>query len=98
MTVAQQIAARLKAFNTEYVFLLTGGDQPLWIALRDSGIKMAVTRSEFSGVYMADGYARASGKPGITYGQAGPGEPRLTQDIDVVLDPDRVVRQWRRQR
>ena len=34
---------------------------------------MVLTRSEFSSVYMADGYARASGKPGITYGQAGPG-------------------------
>jgi acetolactate synthase I/II/III large subunit len=73
MNVAQVIAKRLKAFDTEYFFLLTGGDQPLWIALRDAGIRMAVARSEFSSVYMADGYARASGKPGLTYGQAGPG-------------------------
>ena len=64
---------RLKAFDTEYFFQLTGGDQPLWIALHDAGVKMVLARSEFSAVYMADGYARASGKPGITYGQAGPG-------------------------
>ena len=72
-TVAAALVDRLIAFGTEYFFLLTGGDQPLWIALHDAGIKMILTRSEFSAVYMADGYARASGKPGITYGQAGPG-------------------------
>ena len=72
-TVAAALVDRLAVLGTEYFFLLTGGDQPLWIALHDAGIKMVLTRSEFSGVYMADGFARASGKPGITYGQAGPG-------------------------
>ncbi len=72
-TVAAAIVDRLVACGTRYFFLLTGGDQPLWIALQDAGIKMILTRSEFSGVYMADGYARASGMPGIAYGQAGPG-------------------------
>jgi len=72
-TVAAALVDRLLVFGTEYFFLLTGGDQPLWIALHDAGIKMVLARSEFSAVYMADGYARASGRPGITYGQAGPG-------------------------
>ena len=71
--VSDAIAGVLKDFGTEYFFLLTGGDQPLWIALQRAGIRMVLARSEFSAVYMADGYARASGKPGITYGQAGPG-------------------------
>ena len=71
--VAAAVVERLRSFDTEYFFLLTGGDQPLWIALHEAGIKMVLARSEFSAVYMADGYARASGKPGITYGQAGPG-------------------------
>lgn len=72
-TVAGEIASTLKDAGVERLFLLTGGDQPLWIALRDAGIKMVVGRSEPSAVYMADGYARASGKVGVTYGQAGPG-------------------------
>jgi acetolactate synthase-1/2/3 large subunit len=72
-TVAAALVDRLVTFGTKYFFLLTGGDQPLWIALHDAGIKMILTRSEFSGVYMADGYARASGMLGITYGQSGPG-------------------------
>lgn len=71
--VSDAIADVLKDLGAEYFFLLTGGDQPLWISLHRAGIRMVLTRSEFSGVYMADGYARASGKPGFTYGQAGPG-------------------------
>lgn len=72
-TVANEIAATFKTLGVDRLFLLTGGDQPLWIALRDAGIKMVVGRSEASAVYMADGYARASGTVGATYGQAGPG-------------------------
>jgi acetolactate synthase-1/2/3 large subunit len=72
-TIARDIASTLRACGLEHFFMLTGGDQPLWIALRDAGIRMVVARSEASAVYMADGFARASGKPAIAYGQAGPG-------------------------
>lgn len=72
-TVATEIASTFKQSGIDRLFLLTGGDQPLWIALRDAGIRMLVGRSEPSAVYMADGYARASGKTAATYGQAGPG-------------------------
>src|SRR5262245_54591935 len=71
--VATDIAVSLKDAGIENFFLLTGGDQPLWIALRDAGIRMVVARSEASAVYMADGYARASGRAAPAYGQAGPG-------------------------
>ncbi|GGI25899.1 MULTISPECIES: thiamine pyrophosphate-binding protein [Bradyrhizobium] len=71
--VATDITAALKHAGVENFFLLTGGDQPLWIALRDAGIRMVVARSEASAVYMADGYARASGRVAPAYGQAGPG-------------------------
>lgn len=71
--IAGDVAATLKACGIEHFFMLTGGDQALWIALRDAGIRMLVARSEASAVYMADGFARASGRPAIAYGQAGPG-------------------------
>nr|GAJ37969.1 probable acetolactate synthase large subunit [Bradyrhizobium sp. DOA9] len=71
--MAADIAMALKNEGVENFFLLTGGDQPLWIALRDAGIRMVVARSEPSAVYMADGYARASGRVAPAYGQAGPG-------------------------
>jgi len=71
--LAQELARVLHDAHVENFFMLTGGDQPLWIALRDQGIRMVVGRSEASAVYMADGFARASRRVGITYGQAGPG-------------------------
>jgi acetolactate synthase-1/2/3 large subunit len=72
-TVAVEIADTLKACGVDRFFMLTGGDQPLWIALRDAGIKMMVARSEPGAVYMADGYARAGDRVAVAYGQAGPG-------------------------
>ncbi|TVQ22686.1 MAG: thiamine pyrophosphate-binding protein [Spirochaetaceae bacterium] len=81
LKVAESIVDRLKAVGTEYFFLLTGGDQPLWIALHEANIKMVVARSENSAVYMADGYARASGKPAIVYGQAGPGAANVASAL-----------------
>src|SRR2546423_14871857 len=71
--VAQTIAQTLKAYGTEYFFIVTGGDQDLWIALDDAGIRLINCRSEKAATYMADGYARISGKPGFVYGQYGPG-------------------------
>jgi acetolactate synthase-1/2/3 large subunit len=72
-TVAQQVAETLVAYDTDYFFCLTGGDQALWIALRDAGISVVNCRSEHAAAYMADGYARVSGRPGFVYGQHGPG-------------------------
>jgi acetolactate synthase I/II/III large subunit len=72
-SVAETIAQTLKAYDTKYFFQVTGGDQALWIALEEAGIQMIPCRSEKGAVYMADGYARISGKPGFVYGQYGPG-------------------------
>src|SRR2546428_3163547 len=72
-SVAATIAQTLKAYDTKYFFQVTGGDQALWIALEEAGIQMIPCRSQKGATYMADGYARISGKPGFVYGQYGPG-------------------------
>jgi acetolactate synthase-1/2/3 large subunit len=72
-TVAETIAATLTANGIDRFFCVTGGDQPLWIALHDAGIKIVNCRSEASATYMADGYARVTGRPTFVYGQFGPG-------------------------
>jgi acetolactate synthase-1/2/3 large subunit len=72
-SVAEIVCRTLAAYGTEYFFCLTGGDHALWIALDDAGIEVVLCRSEHAAVYAADGYARASGKPGFVYGQYGPG-------------------------
>ena len=72
-SAADALARTLAAYGTEYFFCLTGGDHALWIALEDAGIEVVLCRSEHAAVYAADGYARATGKPGFVYGQYGPG-------------------------
>lgn len=72
-TVAEVLAQTLVAYGTQNYFCLTGGDHDLWIALHDAGIRIINCRSESAAVYMADGYARISGRPGFVYGQRGPG-------------------------
>ncbi len=80
-TVAQVIAHTLKAYGTEKFFCLCGGDHDLWYALDDVGIEIINCRSENAAVYMADGYARMSGKPGFVYGQRGPGVANLAGSL-----------------
>lgn len=72
-SVATRIAETLVSYDTDYYFCVTGGDHDLWIALHDAGIKIINCRNEAAAAYMADGYARVSGRPGYVYGQRGPG-------------------------
>lgn len=71
--VAEVLAQTLVAYDTKHFFCMMGGDHELWMALADAGIKLINCRSESGAVYMADGYARVTGKPGFVYGQRGPG-------------------------
>lgn len=73
MNAGQIIGQTLKLYGIEYFFAFTGGDQDIWLGLREAGIKYILPHSERSAVAMADAYARITGKPSFTYGQSGPG-------------------------
>ncbi len=72
--VASVVAKVLKEEGVEWYAGVHGGHiwQLMW-AIDRAGIKCYHMRHEQSGVYMADGWARASGKPGVAMGTAGPG-------------------------
>ena len=72
-TAATAIALELRALGVEYFFLMTGRDNTLWIALQSVGIRQVLTRTESAAVYMADAYARLTGRPAFVYGGYGPG-------------------------
>lgn len=100
---AEAIALELKALGIRHFFLVTGGDNSIWIALRKHGITQILARSEASAVYMADAYARITGLPTYVYGQYGPGagnvagalpEP-LWSSSPVVAMPTSMRRQHR---
>jgi len=66
----------LEAYGVEHMFGLCGDTTlPLYDALarHDHGISHFLTRDERHAAYMADGYARVTGKPGICEGPSGGG-------------------------
>ncbi len=84
LTGGQAAIKSLETENVEYVFGLIGSaTMEMFDALYDSKkIKFIGVHDERTGVHMADGYARSSGKPGIFLaGQNGPGATNLTTGL-----------------
>lgn len=74
ITGADAVIQSLKEHGVEYVWGLSGGAAiPLFDALVDSGIKLVLVRHEQGATHIADGYARATGKPGVVLVTSGPG-------------------------
>ena len=68
------VAKMLKQEGVEYVFGLSGGHiDPIFQGCLDEGIRVIDTRHEQAAVFMADGWARVTGKPGVAVVTAGPG-------------------------
>ncbi len=60
--------------GVEYIFGYPGGNViPMFDALIESPIKLILTRHEQGATHMADGFARATGKPGVVMVTSGPG-------------------------
>jgi acetolactate synthase-1/2/3 large subunit len=73
-TGAEKLIRCLEREGVEYIFGLSGGAaMPIFDALVDSKIKLILTRHEQGATHMADGYARATGKPGVALVTSGPG-------------------------
>jgi acetolactate synthase-1/2/3 large subunit len=79
--VADIIGQVLKDQGIDTFFMLTGGDPALWTAFQQRGIRMIPCRSEQGAVYMADGYARITGRPTFVYGQHGPGSANVAASL-----------------
>jgi acetolactate synthase-1/2/3 large subunit len=75
LTGAEAVVEMLKAHGVEIVFGLCGDTSlPLYDALARAGsIRHVLTRDERHAAYMADGYARLSGKVGVCEGPSGGG-------------------------
>lgn len=73
---AQTLLKCLEAGGIEYIFGYSGGAAlPIFDALETAGtnIKFVLTRHEQGAAHMADGYARATGKPACVLVTSGPG-------------------------
>ena len=70
MTGAKFMADTLKAYGVTHVFLVPAILRRALAEMDLIGIKRVITHGEKAAAYMADGYARASGKPGICMAQS----------------------------
>ena len=72
-TGAEKLIQCLEREGVEYIFGYSGGAaMPIFDALVDSEIKLILVRHEQGAAHMADGYARATGKPGVVLVTSGP--------------------------
>jgi len=73
-TGGDKVIQCLEREGVEVVYGYSGGAaMPIFDALVDSKIKFVLVRHEQGATHMADGYARASGKPGVVLVTSGPG-------------------------
>src|SRR5712691_2120953 len=76
LTGAEAVVEMLKAYGVEVLFGLCGDTSlPFYDALArlPHGMRHVLARDERSAAYMADGYARLSGKVGVCEGPSGGG-------------------------
>lgn len=81
---SEVVVRALERFGFKTAFGMPGmWSIPLYEALRESGISHVLVRHEEFAAYAADGYARASGGPGLCLGTAGPGAINIAAGLAV---------------
>lgn len=69
-----QISHMLKSRGVEVVFGIPGvHNQEMYRGIEEAGLTHVLARHEQGAGFMADGYARATGRPGVAYVITGPG-------------------------
>ena len=100
-TGGEKVVQCLEREGVEIIFGLPGGAAiPLFDALIGSKIKLVRVRHEQGATHMADGYARATGKPGVVLVTSGPGATNtitglytaLMDSIPMVVITAQVIR------
>ena len=86
MTFSDLIIGYLEQFGVEYVFSVPGSPLgPIYDALarseRRGGPRSVLARHEGGAAFMADGYARETGRIGVCCGTTGPGATNLITGV-----------------
>src|SRR5215213_5371481 len=86
MTGAMAVAETLLQEGCECVYGIPGAQEnELWDAFKTKGLPYLLCTHEFSASTMADGYARATGKPGVLAVVPGPGVTNSLSGIGEAL-------------
>lgn len=88
---ASLIVSYLEAIGIDVVFGVPGGAiEPLYnamaVTMRQGGLKPVVARHEAGAAFMADGYARETGKIGVCCATSGPGATNLITGVACAYD------------
>ncbi|MBA4494526.1 biosynthetic-type acetolactate synthase large subunit [Paenactinomyces guangxiensis] len=76
----------LVAEGVEVIFGYPGGAVlPIYDSLYDGQVKHLLARHEQGAIHAADGYARATGKPGVVIATSGPGATNLVTGIATAM-------------
>lgn len=91
LEVADLLVAYLEQIGVEYVFGVPGGAiEPLFNAMarsqRRGGLRPIVARHEAGAAFMADGYARETGRIGVCCATSGPGSTNLITGVACAHD------------
>ncbi|GAA1187916.1 thiamine pyrophosphate-binding protein [Pseudonocardia alaniniphila] len=82
----EAVAAVMASEGVDTVFGIPGATVlPLYAALLDNGIKHLTVRHEAGGTHAADGWARATGKVGVTIGTSGPAATNMITGLHAAL-------------
>ncbi len=92
-TGAEMLVRALEAQGVEVIFGYPGGAiMPVYDALVGSRLTHILTRHEQGAVFAADGYARVTGRPGVTLATSGPGATNLVTGLaNAFLDSVPIV-------
>jgi acetolactate synthase-1/2/3 large subunit len=91
MEAATLIVSYLEALGVEYVFGVPGGAiEPLYnalaVSMRRGGPRPVLARHEAGAAFMADGYARETGRLGVCCATSGPGATNLLTGVACAFD------------
>ncbi len=91
LEVADLLVAYLEQLGVEYVFGVPGGAiEPLFNAMarsqRRGGLRPIVARHEAGAAFMADGYARETGRLGVCCATSGPGSTNMITGVACAHD------------
>jgi len=92
-TGAEKLVQCLEREGVEHIFGLSGGAAiPIFDALVDSPIKLVLVRHEQGATHMADGFARATGRPGVVLVTSGPGATNtVTGLLTALMDSSPII-------
>src|SRR5262249_19084156 len=86
LTGAEAIVETLKAEGADVVFGIPGAQEnELWDTMKSRGLPYLLVTHELSASYMADGFARSTGRPGVICVVPGPGVTNALSGIGEAL-------------